>query len=191
MHDLQLQKYFSTANIDIALWKFENTKYYCIVMMLLAIVISSTPPNFSGLFQRNFNQRNYLVQTREIQLEKIQFNKYRPVTNLVSVRNFVEHFTSIIWKSCFEIELISKEAVKGWEDRDSLKERESVELEAKRREKRRKKFDIIEVQIGFVLPTVISPCDINLFRKLASCDTDKMDTYCWNTYIVLPFKSKN
>ncbi|KAL7177232.1 hypothetical protein ACSBR2_030551 [Camellia fascicularis] len=52
------------------------------------------------------------------------------------------------------------------------------------------KFDITEGQIGFVLPTVVSPCDINLFQKLASCDTDKMDTYCWNTCIVLPFRSK-
>ncbi|KAI7997575.1 Elongation factor 1-alpha [Camellia lanceoleosa] len=31
MHDLQLEKYFSTGNIDIALGKFETTKYYCIV----------------------------------------------------------------------------------------------------------------------------------------------------------------
>ncbi|KAI7987438.1 Ras-related protein RABA5d [Camellia lanceoleosa] len=28
----RLEKYFSTGNIDIALWKFETTKYYCIVI---------------------------------------------------------------------------------------------------------------------------------------------------------------
>ncbi|KAL6970999.1 hypothetical protein U1Q18_030681 [Sarracenia purpurea var. burkii] len=51
------------------------------------------------------------------------------------------------------------------------------------------KFDISEGQIGFVLPTVLPPCDINLFQRLASSDIHNMDTYCWNTCIVLPFRS--
>ncbi|XP_057958300.1 protein NO VEIN isoform X2 [Malania oleifera] len=53
------------------------------------------------------------------------------------------------------------------------------------------KFDISEGQIGFVLPTVIAPCDINLFRRLVSSDTDQVEEQnCWNTCIVLPFRSK-
>ncbi|KAI8016456.1 Elongation factor 1-alpha [Camellia lanceoleosa] len=28
----ELEKYFSTGNIDIVLWKFDTTKYYCIVI---------------------------------------------------------------------------------------------------------------------------------------------------------------
>ncbi|KAK6928656.1 Protein NO VEIN, C-terminal [Dillenia turbinata] len=51
------------------------------------------------------------------------------------------------------------------------------------------KFDITEGQIGFVLPTSISPCDIDLFRKMVSRDADEMDGDC-NTCIVLPFRSK-
>ncbi|XP_052207754.1 protein NO VEIN isoform X2 [Diospyros lotus] len=52
------------------------------------------------------------------------------------------------------------------------------------------KFDISVGQIGFVLPTVIPPCDFDLFRKLASFDNDKMDSYYQNTCIVLPFRSR-
>ncbi|XP_059632151.1 protein NO VEIN isoform X2 [Cornus florida] len=52
------------------------------------------------------------------------------------------------------------------------------------------KFDISEGQIGFVLPTVIPPCDIDLFGRLASANIDQMDTNCWSTCVVLPFKSK-
>ncbi|XP_059632156.1 protein NO VEIN-like isoform X2 [Cornus florida] len=52
------------------------------------------------------------------------------------------------------------------------------------------KFDISEGQIGFILPTVIPPCDIDLFGRLASADIDQMDINCWNTCIVLPFRSK-
>ncbi|GFY81619.1 histidine kinase-, DNA gyrase B-, and HSP90-like ATPase family protein [Actinidia rufa] len=51
------------------------------------------------------------------------------------------------------------------------------------------KFDISEGQIGFVLPTVLPPCDIKLFRRLASSDADNTDGYYWNTCIVLPFRS--
>ncbi|RVW28240.1 hypothetical protein CK203_083671 [Vitis vinifera] len=52
------------------------------------------------------------------------------------------------------------------------------------------KFDISEGQIGFVLPTVIPPCNVDLFRRLASSDTDQADTDSWNTCIVLPFRMK-
>ncbi|XP_047314743.1 protein NO VEIN-like [Impatiens glandulifera] len=51
------------------------------------------------------------------------------------------------------------------------------------------KFDISEGQIGFVLPTVIPPCDVNLFKRMAFCDTDETDNNYWKTCIVLPFKS--
>lgn len=51
------------------------------------------------------------------------------------------------------------------------------------------KFDITEGQIGFVLPTVLPPCDINLLQRLACCDNENMDTNCWNTCIVLPFRT--
>ncbi|GKU97667.1 hypothetical protein SLEP1_g10782 [Rubroshorea leprosula] len=52
------------------------------------------------------------------------------------------------------------------------------------------KFDISEGQIGFVLPTLISPCDVNHFRSLLSGGTDHLDHECWNTCIVLPFRSR-
>jgi hypothetical protein len=52
------------------------------------------------------------------------------------------------------------------------------------------KFDIGEGQIGFVLPTIVPPCDIGLFSRLASSDTDRLDGKCWNTCIVLPFRSR-
>lgn len=51
------------------------------------------------------------------------------------------------------------------------------------------KFDISEGQIGFVLPTPIPPCDVETFNKLVKQDADDNDN-CWNTCIVLPFRSK-
>lgn len=53
------------------------------------------------------------------------------------------------------------------------------------------KFDIGEGQIGFVLPTVVPPCDINFFSKLVSMHPDQMNNNSWNTCIVLPFRSKS
>ena len=44
------------------------------------------------------------------------------------------------------------------------------------------KFDISEGQIGFVLPTIVLPCDIDLFSRLASSDTDHLDDQCWGQY---------
>ncbi|KAK7854735.1 hypothetical protein CFP56_031056 [Quercus suber] len=44
--------------------------------------------------------------------------------------------------------------------------------------------------IGFVLPTIVLPCDIDLFSRLASSDTDHLDDQCCNTCIVLPFRSR-
>uniref|UniRef100_A0A2P2K4J6 Uncharacterized protein MANES_03G146000 n=1 Tax=Rhizophora mucronata TaxID=61149 RepID=A0A2P2K4J6_RHIMU len=52
------------------------------------------------------------------------------------------------------------------------------------------KFDIGEGQIGFVLPTVILPCNVDSFSRLLYGDTDHMDSQSWNTCIVLPFRSK-
>lgn len=52
------------------------------------------------------------------------------------------------------------------------------------------KFDITEGQIGFVLPTLIPTCNVDLFSKLVSSDSDQMNGRCWNTCIVLPFRSK-
>ncbi|KAM7488873.1 hypothetical protein LguiB_026357 [Lonicera macranthoides] len=52
------------------------------------------------------------------------------------------------------------------------------------------KFDITEGQIGFVLPTVVPPCDIHMFSKLAATDTDQADDNIWSTCILLPFRSK-
>ncbi|XP_062109173.1 protein NO VEIN [Humulus lupulus] len=52
------------------------------------------------------------------------------------------------------------------------------------------KFDISEGQIGFVLPTSIPPCDLNLISRLASSGSDQLDfNYC-STCIVLPFRSR-
>ncbi|MED6180871.1 hypothetical protein PIB30_014207 [Stylosanthes scabra] len=51
------------------------------------------------------------------------------------------------------------------------------------------KFDISEGQIGFVLPTVVPPCDTYLLSRMASTDTNSCDDEPWNTCIVLPFKS--
>lgn len=52
------------------------------------------------------------------------------------------------------------------------------------------KFDAREGQIGLVLPTVVSPCDIDLFTRHISGEVDQTDSECWNTCIVLPFRSK-
>ncbi|KAJ0508397.1 putative histidine kinase/HSP90-like ATPase superfamily [Helianthus annuus] len=52
------------------------------------------------------------------------------------------------------------------------------------------KFDLTEGQIGFVLPTIVPPCDINFFTNLVSLNTtDQMDTHHYNTCLVLPLKS--
>ncbi|KAM3327141.1 protein NO VEIN isoform X1 [Capsicum chacoense] len=48
------------------------------------------------------------------------------------------------------------------------------------------KFDITNGQIGFVLPTVVPPCDIDFYSRLASSGSD---CNFWNTCIVLPFRS--
>ncbi|KAJ4955822.1 hypothetical protein NE237_012605 [Protea cynaroides] len=48
------------------------------------------------------------------------------------------------------------------------------------------KFDISEGQIGFVLPTVVPPCNVDIFTRLLCCEANT----CWNTCIVLPFRSK-
>ncbi|CAI9117666.1 OLC1v1019113C2 [Oldenlandia corymbosa var. corymbosa] len=50
------------------------------------------------------------------------------------------------------------------------------------------KFDITEGQIGFVLPTVVPPCDIDLY---SIADSDKSGVDDWKTCIVLPFKGKS
>ncbi|OVA05274.1 protein of unknown function DUF3883 [Macleaya cordata] len=53
------------------------------------------------------------------------------------------------------------------------------------------KFDVSEGQIGFVLPTVISPCDVDLYGRLVPGEVvDRTDHSWWKTCIVLPFKSK-
>ncbi|GFQ03122.1 hypothetical protein PHJA_002456000 [Phtheirospermum japonicum] len=50
------------------------------------------------------------------------------------------------------------------------------------------KFDITEGQIGFVLPTVVAPCDIELYTRLASLGDSHINQNAWNTCIVLPFR---
>ncbi|KAK8939439.1 hypothetical protein KSP40_PGU008498 [Platanthera guangdongensis] len=52
------------------------------------------------------------------------------------------------------------------------------------------KFDINEGQIGFVLPTIVPPCNIDFFSRQVLCDTDQLHDTSWNTCIVLPFKSE-
>ncbi|KAJ8760099.1 hypothetical protein K2173_010955 [Erythroxylum novogranatense] len=52
------------------------------------------------------------------------------------------------------------------------------------------KFDIGEGQIGFVLPTAIPPCNIDLYTRLVRGETYQMDDECWKTCIILPFRSK-
>lgn len=51
------------------------------------------------------------------------------------------------------------------------------------------KFDITEGQIGFVLPTIVPPCDIESYSRLLSRNTNDMDANSWRTCIVLPFKA--
>ncbi|EYU42938.1 hypothetical protein MIMGU_mgv1a000065mg [Erythranthe guttata] len=52
------------------------------------------------------------------------------------------------------------------------------------------KFDKSEGEIGFVLPTIVPACDVDLFSNLVTKDTDQNDRHFWNTCIVLPFRSK-
>ncbi|CAH9120976.1 unnamed protein product [Cuscuta epithymum] len=51
------------------------------------------------------------------------------------------------------------------------------------------KFDITKGEIGFVLPTLIPPCDIDFYSRLAYTDTDPLTSNCWKTCILLPFRS--
>ncbi|XP_047947665.1 protein NO VEIN isoform X1 [Salvia hispanica] len=51
------------------------------------------------------------------------------------------------------------------------------------------KFDITGGQIGFVLPTVIPPCDVDFYTRLALEGSDHLDRNSWKTCIVLPFRS--
>ncbi|CAI9778566.1 unnamed protein product [Fraxinus pennsylvanica] len=53
------------------------------------------------------------------------------------------------------------------------------------------KFDITEGQIGFILPTVVPPCNTDLYARLVSGDADQVNIHLWNTCIVLPFQSKS
>lgn len=53
------------------------------------------------------------------------------------------------------------------------------------------KFDITEGQIGFILPTVVPPCNTDLYARLVSVDDDQINIHLWNTCIVLPFRSKS
>ncbi|GJX37034.1 histidine kinase-, DNA gyrase B-, and HSP90-like ATPase family protein [Tanacetum coccineum] len=41
------------------------------------------------------------------------------------------------------------------------------------------------------LPTVVPPCDVNMFRKLVDADSDPMDEERWNTCILLPTENDN
>ncbi|XP_050366227.1 protein NO VEIN [Argentina anserina] len=52
------------------------------------------------------------------------------------------------------------------------------------------KFDISQGQIGFLLPTVVPPCNIDILSRLTSSDCDQPESNVWNTCIVLPFRSK-
>ncbi|XP_021745800.1 uncharacterized protein LOC110711690 isoform X2 [Chenopodium quinoa] len=52
------------------------------------------------------------------------------------------------------------------------------------------KFDVGQGQIGFVLPTIVPPCDIDMLQRLVPGDDFQKGENCWNTCIVLPFKSK-
>ncbi|KAF5736629.1 hypothetical protein HS088_TW14G00776 [Tripterygium wilfordii] len=52
------------------------------------------------------------------------------------------------------------------------------------------KFDIGDGQIGFVLPTLIPPCNIDYLSRLVARDDDQFDNKCWNTCIILPFRSQ-
>ncbi|KAL8162904.1 hypothetical protein V2J09_014393 [Rumex salicifolius] len=52
------------------------------------------------------------------------------------------------------------------------------------------KFDITEGQIGFVLPTIVPPFSIDFIRHLGSAYPDQKGSDCWNTCMVLPFRSR-
>ncbi|KAL4272173.1 hypothetical protein GQ457_13G017120 [Hibiscus cannabinus] len=51
------------------------------------------------------------------------------------------------------------------------------------------KFDISNGQIGFVLPTLVPPCNVDSFKMTLGGDTSHMDNKYWNTCIILPFRS--
>ncbi|KAK8480690.1 hypothetical protein V6N11_070955 [Hibiscus sabdariffa] len=51
------------------------------------------------------------------------------------------------------------------------------------------KFDISDGQIGFVLPTMVPPCNVDSFKMLLGGDTSHLDNMYWNTCIILPFRS--
>ncbi|EPS73278.1 hypothetical protein M569_01478, partial [Genlisea aurea] len=51
------------------------------------------------------------------------------------------------------------------------------------------KFDTTNGPIGFVLPTVVSPCDVQFYARLASADACCLDQNLCNTCILLPLKS--
>ncbi|XP_020260578.1 uncharacterized protein LOC109836938 [Asparagus officinalis] len=51
------------------------------------------------------------------------------------------------------------------------------------------KFDITDDQIGFVLPTVIQPCNVDMFRQLVFGENHSTADTEWNTCVVLPFRS--
>ncbi|XP_076891842.1 protein NO VEIN-like [Bidens hawaiensis] len=51
------------------------------------------------------------------------------------------------------------------------------------------KFDLTEGQIGFVLPTIVPPCDMNYFTNLVSSNTTNQMKTHYNTCLVLPLKS--
>ncbi|XVF29093.1 hypothetical protein REPUB_Repub15cG0090200 [Reevesia pubescens] len=51
------------------------------------------------------------------------------------------------------------------------------------------KFDISDGQIGFVLPTLVPPCNVDSFKMLLNGDTSQLDNKCWKTCIVLPFRA--
>ncbi|XP_073014216.1 protein NO VEIN isoform X1 [Typha latifolia] len=52
------------------------------------------------------------------------------------------------------------------------------------------KFDITEGQIGFVLPTVVLPCDVSMYSRLLSVEDYQINSSSWRTCILLPFRSK-
>ncbi|KAL2507860.1 Histidine kinase [Forsythia ovata] len=52
------------------------------------------------------------------------------------------------------------------------------------------RFDITEGQIGFILPTVVPPCNVDLYARLVTADADQINLHLWNTCILLPFRSK-
>ncbi|XP_050219980.1 protein NO VEIN [Mercurialis annua] len=52
------------------------------------------------------------------------------------------------------------------------------------------KFDISEGQIGFVLPTAVPACNVDLFSRLVSGEAGQKSTRHWNTCMLLPFRSK-